>query len=1047
MGPAPGSLRNVISSLSTSFCQRRRRASWDPATPATSNPCDIEVVFERTRERGPYKPPVDPEPSWDPGAAAAFNVKKAHGSGSRKQDRSWFFVQSTIRSQGLFLGRAARARWRSPYPPLAEEEDAAALANEGQGAAGLTGLEASLNNLQVGHSSRIGSDAPPQVPSSGALDAAGMTSDMLPPLSRQHGSASSLHDLPSSRRRSGSHPDLRGLGSLLSSPSGSGQLTGVGAGHSRRRSSEDDVFGAAGGLELGSDRSEAATARHVGMNASSSADSLPHVESRGSVASGIGDLPPGDPPSRTLLIRNIQPTISDEALQATFAVYGDIRTLYTAGKQHGFILVSFFDVRAAYMAITAVKHAQASQQSSLEITYAGAAESLIEKDVNQGTITLFRVGTGITHEQLRQLFSKFGEVRSVRDCPDQPGNCLVEFFDTRHAAAAYQAIDRPGQASALQPQPQAGLQPRSSGGFQGPPQMQQQLGLGPPAGHFQSGRGLRAVQSSHVLDAYASRNSIAEDEEWPKAQSWDSALPPEQLAALIHQNQMGLGQAGQQPSETDLQALLRQAASNPALLQGAPLEQLLQNAASNSVLQTRQLTGGGIGSASTPNLAMHYPSAPGSSPNRIASSNSMDAPPGLGPPPGLSHVPSSNTMPSGPSSGSSNSLTRHQSAQLEAMLRQSQEQSAGLRSMPSRGASYSTGNLAGLYNQMGAQGGGMAGSSSHSGLQGLVNQGPLFAQGQGQLGTGSPSWPGAPLYGQAGPSQQPGPGWDLQSLQHEQVLRAQLELIKGGLDPSIIPQGLGQPPFLPAPLGQAPGLVQPALSRGLAGMRQNSIPGQGPGRQGGLAPLERRPSRGLGREEGTGGRLSRRNSNPAAEAERKATQEKLYALDLERVARGEDPRTTLMIKNIPNKYNQKMLLTTIDESFAGMFDFFYLPIDFKNKCNVGYAFINVVRPEFIIPITRRFDNKKWEKFNSEKVCHISYARIQGKQSLVTHFQNSSLLHEDKRCRPILFESNGDMAGEQEPFSVSGPSARSGARGNQRSPPELHASSSTGRLSG
>lgn len=91
---------------------------------------------------------------------------------------------------------------------------------------------------------------------------------------------------------------------------------------------------------------------------------------------------------------------------------------------------------------------------------------------------------------------------------------------------------------------------------------------------------------------------------------------------------------------------------------------------------------------------------------------------------------------------------------------------------------------------------------------------------------------------------------------------------------------------------------------------------------------------------------------------------------------GEDKRTTLMIKNIPNKYTQKMLLTTIDEKFRGTYDFFYLPIDFKNKCNVGYAFINMVRPEYIVPLVQKLDRKKWEKFNSEKVCNISYARIQ-----------------------------------------------------------------------
>ncbi|XLR19675.1 hypothetical protein S83_047587 [Arachis hypogaea] len=35
-----------------------------------------------------------------------------------------------------------------------------------------------------------------------------------------------------------------------------------------------------------------------------------------------------------------------------------------------------------------------------------------------------------------------------------------------------------------------------------------------------------------------------------------------------------------------------------------------------------------------------------------------------------------------------------------------------------------------------------------------------------------------------------------------------------------------------------------------------------------------------------------------------------------------------------------------------------------------------------------FNGKKWEKFNSEKVASLAYARVQGKAALVNHFQNS-----------------------------------------------------------
>ena len=88
---------------------------------------------------------------------------------------------------------------------------------------------------------------------------------------------------------------------------------------------------------------------------------------------------------------------------------------------------------------------------------------------------------------------------------------------------------------------------------------------------------------------------------------------------------------------------------------------------------------------------------------------------------------------------------------------------------------------------------------------------------------------------------------------------------------------------------------------------------------------------------------------------------------LKQVIQEVDTRTTIMIKNIPNKFDQRMLLSMIAENYKNKYDFLYLPIDFQNKCNVGYAFLNFTHSLFVVPFYEEINGQKWTKYNSEKV--------------------------------------------------------------------------------
>jgi hypothetical protein len=52
-------------------------------------------------------------------------------------------------------------------------------------------------------------------------------------------------------------------------------------------------------------------------------------------------------------------------------------------------------------------------------------------------------------------------------------------------------------------------------------------------------------------------------------------------------------------------------------------------------------------------------------------------------------------------------------------------------------------------------------------------------------------------------------------------------------------------------------------------------------------------------------------------------------IDLYRILDGSEDRTTVMIRNIPNKFKQRTLLDMINESHIGQYNYFYLPMDLK----------------------------------------------------------------------------------------------------------------------
>merc|ERR1711974_13092 len=95
-----------------------------------------------------------------------------------------------------------------------------------------------------------------------------------------------------------------------------------------------------------------------------------------------------------------------------------------------------------------------------------------------------------------------------------------------------------------------------------------------------------------------------------------------------------------------------------------------------------------------------------------------------------------------------------------------------------------------------------------------------------------------------------------------------------------------------------------------------------------------------------------------------------------------------------------------DEGFGGLYDFLYLPIDFKSRACLGYAFVNLVRPEIMGTFWSRFNGYSRWVLPSRKICGVCWSGPhQGLESHIERYRGSPVMHTSvpEEFQPALFQ--------------------------------------------
>ena len=127
--------------------------------------------------------------------------------------------------------------------------------------------------------------------------------------------------------------------------------------------------------------------------------------------------------------------------------------------------------------------------------------------------------------------------------------------------------------------------------------------------------------------------------------------------------------------------------------------------------------------------------------------------------------------------------------------------------------------------------------------------------------------------------------------------------------------------------------------------------------------------------------------------------DKRFSINLMDIRTNKERRTTIRILNIPKYFQPQDLAQKIDEKFGissqrenRIYDYIYMPFNkrklSKGLVNGGMAFINFVHPKHIIKFYSFFQGKHLKSKTSQKVCLITFAKIQG-MNLLKDFEKEN----------------------------------------------------------